>query len=1160
MFTEDCSLSQDLYSEMAEKCVTCVRNPFIWPRLKAHIQAFAGIKSGLHPDPIHLAVRKSMKLRVDRCGPPQGAMKIQKDSDAPSYFDALVLRMKKKKNGFFPKPQTSAKTRWGTRLEGQWQLGVNGRALAAGLIQATGDGTLEALQKGAAAPFEASGFQVDGSLRTSAKLGSHLRCLTSQEFSFYHAVGRFLCVYTGRPVLSAFSKHLECSALSVCGVSSYFRRLLHLVTDKMYVGHFNSTDCEPTVPYRNAQSADRSETNPFTGTSHKFNVQTRKKKSADRPHGTVKLAHRGWTSLAGSHKSLFLLNPNAKVREVFGNSTTSEMDGGVRALVCDLRRTAEMDGELTFLPTLERKWAACEKAKAVPAQNSNWSAVVAAGKDKPVVKAGATPDAERRTANAVAGAQYARNMHKAQWAVREIMNDVVRATEKWFDNELYSLFGFLACMIKTRWVDVWNVQTCEKMKILIADVDAISNGQVGSRMLDELKAHFINQGEPGFVDFYPPQLTDMLTDDVAMRQLSEFLRGDAMEGFHLLDAEGNTLFEDVKPVTQDAQGNRMRQPIVVGPKPIWQFPALARRVLTICLRQLASNDVERVLSLVAVKYRGGGKNVSFRCISSWIKRRDWVSGRYFGMEVNPDFLKVYGAARRLMRKNETAFQAVYTLDINTGEQRKRWRQQNDLPAYAKVGQKFRKTNIVPYRQERMVGTKSNMSEDPSDIAVKPTAHRVNKPNERRRQRLAVHLRKIKSSRFSKPRANALPIGKRKRPVMAVPPEKSQRTSVHESSEPASQMKPDCEVSLGSAPSPGNALSDPAAALSTPAAEPASERNEGTGMRSSETRSGLNSNTEPEYCGAAPAGAAASGGALVQAATPRGNFDSHPLLSKMQNELDGLAEGTWTPSRRVTITSASGRDKFVFGMQRPGAGAVHIVRCKESSCTFNLAYDESDGVVKIIKICRAPPDTRGSSGVKTDLRMEYYFVYPNGRAQLEAEFQNDTNLTFIDRGTSRSYTQIGATTLGTKAEFWKGVALHHVGDVLHKSSEHGAMNLGNIVGTIAWVPVESLVDGSLHRTNLCDADKKKLLTSLKTLGIPDNVAADLAKNPLYLGCNFGEKRPLAPTESSESDDHDETEDETDNVIVKEPTIAEARAVRETLESEELVETKDAKDSD
>ena len=115
-------------------------------------------------------------------------------------------------------------------------------------------------------------------------------------------------------------------------------------------------------------------------------------------------------------------------------------------------------------------------------------------------------------------------MHKAQWAFREILKDVVRATIKWFDHELYSLFGFLACMIQTRWVHVVEVATGKKMQILIAHEDAIPNGQVGSRIFDELEAQFRAQGQAEFLEYYPPQLTDMLKDGAAMLQFTAFLR------------------------------------------------------------------------------------------------------------------------------------------------------------------------------------------------------------------------------------------------------------------------------------------------------------------------------------------------------------------------------------------------------------------------------------------------------------------------------------------------------------------------------------------------------------------------------------------------------------------------------------------------------------
>ena len=1260
-YSEDCSESLDNYSEIAEKCVTCVRNPFLWPRLKAHIQAYAGSETALRPDPIHKEVRKCMRLRVDRCGPLQGRMVSQKDSEAPSYHTGLVSRTKK---CVFVKVQASAKTRWGTQLEGQWQLGVNGRVLASSLIQATGDGTLEALKKGAAAPFQVRGFQVDGSIRMSEKLGKHLRCLTLQKFNFYHAIGRFLCTFTTRPMLSAFSKDLECPAASVCGVSSYFRRLLRLVTDEMFVGLFNSADCSPKEPYRNEQSADRSALTPFTGTSHKFDAQTRKKKSADRPHSTVRLAHRGWASIRGSHKSLFLLNPNANVQGVLGQFTTPDMADGVRALICDLRRTAEMEGELKFLPTLDARWEARERARAVPVTNSNWSAIVAAGKDKAVVKAGATAAARSRTANAVSGAQYARNMHKAQWAVREIMHDVVRAAEKWFDHELYSLFGFLACMIQTRWVDVVKVQTGEKMKILIAHEAAIPNGQIGSRILDELEAHFRNQGEEQFLDFYPPQLVDMLKDEAAMRQFPEFLRGNAIQGFYLLDERGDIILEDVKPLRKDANGDNIKQPVVAGPAPLWRFPELARRALKLYFRQISSNDVERVLSLAARGYRGGGKNVGIRCINSWLRRRDWVSARFYCREGDPAFLEVYREARRLIRENAKGFQQVFTLDINTSELRNRWRQQKELPDYIKRGlRKFAKTNIEPDKQEFLAGSKQ------------PTALVVSA--RKRRQQLAARLIAIKCSHVPRPRARTAvdPTGKRKRPETADtaagvrkqrskrgfagrnndadcmaenPPSSDDENSVpqlsgggavtavseaaaaggncgshitDQSVQAAAGPVPAAAASAGGAGLPPAAAADkdPAAACGAASGAAAaaahsgvhdsclhaqqsqhsaaspdsdgavedSEMEEWDGLKRAKISvagsvSGTGTLSNSDDCeqslqqlsgrgavseaggncgshisdqsvqaatGPVPAVAASAGGAGLPpaaaadkdpaaasgaAATHARGLDSnsHPLVIAMQKKMDTLPG--WRPSLRVEVKPGDRREQYVFGMRRPEPGGkVHVVRSIESYCTLNLAYDPSDGIVKIIKICstgKAKAKTKhGSEGSAHDetgnsLYMEYYFVYPNERAQLEAEFQDDADVTFLVNGIKKTSKQCGANTLRAKASQWEGVALHHSGDICHASTGSGAMNLGNIVGTIAWVTAESLMHKGKICTNLQPTMEKELSRSLCVLGITKPAADAMAKQPIILSCNFGERRPV-PTED-DSDDSDDSDDEDD----------------------------------
>ena len=1151
-FTKDTSRSQDRYPELAEGCITCVQSAFLWPRLKSHILTYAGNETGLKPDPIHLEVRKCMRLRVDRCGPQKGDMIIQGESEAPSSHTELIGRVKR---NIFTKPPVSAATRWGTRFEGQYSLGVSGRVFAAGLIQATGNGTLQALKKAASAPFQEHGFQVDGSLQMSEKLGKHLRTLTSQTTNLYHAIGRFICVLAVRPMLLAFSTHLECPASSVCGVGSYFRRFLHLVTNEMFVGQFNSADCNGA--YRNCQLLGR--TKLFRGTSYKFDEKTRKKSAADQPHDTVKMAHRSWASLGGSHKTQFLLNPSADVGRVLGPFATEEMRGAVRALLGDLRRIAAMPSDLVCLPTLEERWAARQKARVVPAHDSNWRQVIAFGKDKPVVKPGASHTDRLKTEIAIAGAQYARNMHKAQWAVREVMRDVVSATEKRFDHELYSLFGFLACMIQARWVKVVKVATGEKMEILIAHQDAIPNGQVGSRILDELQAQFIDQGEQQFLDYYPPQLTDMLTDEAAMRQFPDFLRGDAMEGFHLLDADGEVLLMDTRK--KDTDGNPIMIPVVAGPAPLWRFPDLARRVLKLLFRQMSSNDVERVFSLVARGFRGGGKNVGFMCISSWCRRRDWVSGRFFGMEVDPEFLKVYGAARRLMRENEKGFQKVFSVDINTSEQRKRFRQQKDLPAYIKNGGKFAKTNIVPSAQEFLVGPKNESTKDPTARAANSA-----KTNLIAKRQMAARL-SIKQQR-AKPAAkttvgrtgkrrlqgNAQQNQKRSKQCPAAPAADADAASVGGDVD-YPDLSPDPEVAGAAADHAvlthvqadiarsGNAsaLADDttadgsdasgapasATALVSTASAAAAVPDPAAGGADSGAASASSGHAAGGTDAAGPGAAAddgerqslgrtkrgrssisCTGGA---AAPPEPNSHSDVLAKQIQmNELE-QNEAPWHPSVRVQVPRSK-NDRRAFGMRRPD-GEVHVVR-SESSCILNLAYHEADGAVKLIQIVKTLSE-------QNSLYMEYYFVYPSTEAIREAALKEDEVVSTTDAstGATKSFTRVGANALESIAQSYagSGVVIHHAGDILHNSNDQDEMNLGNIVGTIAWRTRETLVHG---QSKISKEDTKKLKLDLKILGIPDLEAGRLAQNPIFVGCIFNEKIHAIQNRLSEDEESEE----------------------------------------
>ncbi len=190
-----------------------------------------------------------------------------------------------------------------------------------------------------------------------------------------------------------------------------------------------------------------------------------------------------------------------------------------------------------------------------------------------------------------------------------------------------------------------------------------------------------------------------------------------------------------------------------------------------------------------------------------------------------------------------------------------------------------------------------------------------------------------------------------------------------------------------------------------------------------------------------------------------------------------------------MKAGDGREqKAVFGMKRPD-GEVHIVRVN-SSGTLNFAYDESDGGVKIIQICSTVSpkadrlqNTREVRRGPDDLYMEYYFVYSNARAQLETAYQDDTSITILIRGAQRTCQQIGAKTLLAKAQHWKGVALYHAGDISHTSSETGSMNLGNIVGTIAWVTAETLMVNGIVGSKLPAGSERKLISSMAAFGIP-----------------------------------------------------------------------------
>ena len=263
---------------------------------------------------------------------------------------------------------------------------------------------------------------------------------------------------------------------------------------------------------------------------------------------------------------------------------------------------------------------------------------------------------------------------------------------------------------------------------------------------------------------------------------------------------------------------------------------------------------------------------------------------------------------------------------------------------------------------------------------------------------------------------------------------------------------------------------------------------------------------------------------------------------MQLRINALVQDSsqaWTPSVRIEVKSPIG-EKSSFGV-RCFDNKIHVVR-QRSSCTLNLAYDHSgDGNVKLIQIVETQKST-------SSLYMEYYVVYPHAKAIVEAAEKGDVTTSIRDaNGFVKQIVMKGAASLRAEAIDAR-VLLHHAGDILHCSTDSGEMNLGNIIGTIAWVTRASLGGKrNLEHNDLC-----RLQRSLIALGITKDEAGRLAEKPIFLGLVFNE-RITAGTRDEDGDfeDNDASDDEasttgqdlnTDGLVLQQATMAQARAQR------------------
>ena len=73
-------------------------------------------------------------------------------------------------------------------------------------------------------------------------IGKQLHLLLNQTDILMLGIGGFVEQIMIGPMMNAMSHNLESSSTSVCGIDSFFRKLLHFVKGHLFVGKFNLFD------------------------------------------------------------------------------------------------------------------------------------------------------------------------------------------------------------------------------------------------------------------------------------------------------------------------------------------------------------------------------------------------------------------------------------------------------------------------------------------------------------------------------------------------------------------------------------------------------------------------------------------------------------------------------------------------------------------------------------------------------------------------------------------------------------------------------------------------------------------------------------------------------------------------------------------------------
>jgi len=691
---------------------------------------------------------------------------------------------------------------------------------------------------------------------------------------------------------------------------------------------------------------------------------------------------------------------------------------------------------------------------------------------------------------------------------------------------LYCILGFLACSLETRTVKARKKDDPNRkiVDVLVASKFAVPNLVVAFRMLDELKSHWPDECLP---DYVPSQLGKLMRSGQAMLQAAEFSLCKDIEGFVLVDKDGRDIL--------DKNGI----PLPVGPAPLERLEELAAQVHDITLLMRSNNDVERVFTHASRGFTRGGRNVTPAIISSWVRRKDWISAGLWGKEKDASFLEKFGKWRRFVATHNQRLPLLYLPDVAGAEEKKMASQLAKLPLKYQRGESFAVSHIGPSKDFFTFGQKPPGEDDAEDA---PTRIRKRKSaGERLRQQARVvrarnktHiLRRSEKLISKKPGQKAKKARKPRKatkpPVAAVAAEL--RSDGEDSGMGGGGPVDDGENEFtnedsdrkleGRNPSADLNPASPASASSLPVG--ASGEVAGAGLPRIQKehqsfvriREWINSRAVKDVrkeirdkvkaTKDAATGVGTTGASRLR--SDAAAVKTVEIANGLDSDEDESDEEEWAPSS-VTANCK----EYITVTRLVGDESYRVNKGRMSSLTLHHIYDHQTGDSQLVQIQSVRWD-RSERVWKT----QHCRVYSTDQALLAAEQEDDKEVVFRE-GTSDEKVLIQRGRRYLRDVLRDSDRLHHIGDV------HITSQPVYIIGVAAWLPATALI---------CDATqlakrKDELRTELvKHCGLKANEAQRLAADPIYVGEHFSEARAVELTEASHSSASDSSDTVSDS---------------------------------